>query len=105
MATNIFRTEGPIGLYAGCGALLPTPVSTAPSRAAAGRACDLLPCAESRRRRPHRGCAAAPTSRRLSASVTRQATYGTARIGLHSVFSDKLKAANGVSALLACSSA
>lgn len=48
VATNIFRTEGPIGLYAG-----------------------------------------------LSASVTRQATYGTARIGLHSVFSDKLKAANG----------
>lgn len=31
----------------------------------------------------------------LSASLTRQATYGTARIGLHRVFSQKLKVFNG----------
>ena len=31
----------------------------------------------------------------LSASLTRQATYGTARIGLHRVFSQKLKVAEG----------
>lgn len=31
----------------------------------------------------------------LSASLTRQATYGTARIGLHTAFSEKLKERNG----------
>lgn len=31
----------------------------------------------------------------VGAAILRQATYGTARIGLHSAFSDKLKAYNG----------
>jgi len=35
----------------------------------------------------------------LSASLTRQATYGTARIGLHSYFSDELKKNNGGGAI------
>ena len=49
---------------------------------------------------------AAPADRATHCPLTvRRPLHGAARIGLHSVFSDKLKAANGVSALLACSSA
>lgn len=48
---------------------------------------------------PSPWCAPSPPTHRLSASLMRQAVYGTARLGLHREFSDRMKASQGGGAL------
>lgn len=44
-------------------------------------------------------CSPFAQNRRVDSAILRQATYGTARIGLHTAFSEKLKERNGGNAI------